>query len=356
MPVQDENSQTDHRLAYAAAKLLDMGQSPRMAAKTTGCPRRQVIRIKEQADASRRTAKGQVIVNYLERDEVADGEYITTSDIAAAMGYASEDEVRTQLRRLRNQGTVVRPGDPLPKRPRPHTAAAQTDTEADDTSHQPEIKELELLSPTQWLGRRSVLLDSTITPIRPFDPGSLAHIDPEGLSLMMEITAIIISTETRRILVDQDHLDELAARGAANPAPEDPLTLWPWPEHILVESAQADRTINESDPNPRPVALLIADTFDPEENPGRTVVVAYAENGNIILVNLHPEHNPQPAPEETGPPENEYDLAAALAVETSKFLNEYRDRVLPQPLTRHDRRMLERKNLINPWHTLQPPP
>ena len=28
MPVQNENTQTDHRLAYAAARLLDMGQSP----------------------------------------------------------------------------------------------------------------------------------------------------------------------------------------------------------------------------------------------------------------------------------------------------------------------------------------
>ena len=330
-------NQDSPRLAYATAKLLDRGVSPRAAARTTGYSRRLAAALKEQAKAESRAATIQVIVNYLSRDDLPDDGYQTTSQIAQALGAGPNDDIRSHLLSLRRSGTLLRNNDPHPDVPE---TPAQLAHEEPDPGPEDLIR-----SPEHWLGHQSILVQAAL--IRE----NLDEEDTSHIPVPLEAAAFILQTTARRILIEQEVMDSLSYRAAVASAndpqgPDDPT--WPWPETILIESRQALQAFNDSGPSPVPIAVLVP--ADNRDTPSRGAVVVFCQDQTLTCDTTMLPDPPDP---DDDPPLLHTRYLAALAAE---LVNQQKDNIHPQPLSRQDRRLLERKGLFNPWQTIQRAP
>ena len=383
-------TEKDYASEYAAAKLLDLGRSSRTAAKESGINRRQAAEIARRAQDSGLGAAETVITGYLTDTDEADGRGSerTTSEIALTMNAGSLDEIKSKMRLLERKGIVVNAKD---ERERASQETAQEtgqatgqatgqtegapqagpgtepepqppDDEAGDrTTWVPEAPEdhINLLNPQDWPGRKSNTVIRAVENLN-YQMGVLEekpYLDP--LPSKEEIVLnYILNPHCRRVLLSEEDTHRMLAAaqpgtgtgsgsGTATGSGNAPAAPWPVEDTIYIEAHQPlevkDGTIFHG--------YLVA----PGE--GHRPVVSVSEKDHrmqlgILYVDLETgtarcgsEHSGMCNP-------HIHTEQAAAAVSIARMIG---DRGLTElPLSRQQRRLVQRKGLTNPWHVITP--
>ena len=355
---------TSFQALFRAARLMDEGSSPRSAARQSGCPRREVLSLQEDAARSGRTARQETAVRYLSHAErVQDGRYghRTTSEITRALGLNSDNETRQLMQSLQRQGAIVNSaGTPPPPEPRGSRSSQTAIHTMPDLRLTPVLSRApsEDTSPEQagisdFAGRRSTVIE--------FASASFLRIvqecdNPEALPFTNEERTIALITDPDCTLVLLEDADArpalLPPEGAPRPLPG-PQLAWPTTGRLYIELARPLPI-----PNGEPETPILMGFLVMEGPPPRAILALYDDLGTLAVGGLYADlttGEAHCASDSHDCADETHQEAAETALALAGLLS--RRTLQPIPLSRQQKRQAQRRNLPHRWHVpaSQPP-